>query len=75
MGAQKQGNDNYRAMPALLWHCIKEAKKRGNKIFDLEGSMDPGVEKFFRSFGANRELYLELKKNDSLIWKLKELIQ
>jgi hypothetical protein len=75
MGAQKQGNDNYRAMPALLWHCIKEAKKRGNKIFDLEGSMDPGVEKFFRSFGANRELYLELKKNDSLLWKLKELIR
>jgi len=75
MGAQKPGNDNYKAMPALLWHCIKEAKMRGNSIFDLEGSMDPGVEKFFRSFGANRELYLELKKNDSLLWKLKEMIR
>ena len=75
MGAQKPGNDNYKAMPALLWHCIKEAKKRGDKIFDLEGSMDPGVEKFFRSFGANRELYLELKKNESLLWKLKEMIR
>ena len=75
MGAQKPANDNYRAMPALLWHCIKEAKKRGNTIFDLEGSMDPGVEKFFRSFGAKRELYLELRKNKSLLWRLKEYIR
>lgn len=75
MGAQKPGNDNYRAMPALLWHCMKEAKKRGNTIFDLEGSMDPGVEKFFRSFGAQRELYLVLKKNKSLLWRLKEYIR
>ncbi|MBS1773033.1 MAG: GNAT family N-acetyltransferase [Bacteroidetes bacterium] len=75
MGAQKPGNDNYKAMPALLWHCIKEAKARGNSIFDLEGSMDPGVEKFFRSFGATRELYLVLKKNNSLLWKVKEKLR
>jgi lipid II:glycine glycyltransferase (peptidoglycan interpeptide bridge formation enzyme) len=75
MGAQKPGNDNYKVMPALLWHCIKEAKKRGNIIFDLEGSMDAGVERFFRGFGGNRELYLVLKKNDSWLWKLKEVIK
>ncbi|MBL7683663.1 MAG: GNAT family N-acetyltransferase [Flavipsychrobacter sp.] len=74
MGAQKPANDNYRAMPALLWHCMKEAKQRGNTSFDLEGSMDQGVEKFFRSFGAKRELYLVLQKNDSLIWKLKSIL-
>jgi lipid II:glycine glycyltransferase (peptidoglycan interpeptide bridge formation enzyme) len=75
MGAQKQGNDNNKAMPALLWHCIQLAKQRGNKYFDLEGSMDAGVERFFRSFGGQRELYLTLKKNNSFIWKLKELLR
>lgn len=75
IGAQKPGNDNYKAMPALLWHCIKEAKERGNACFDLEGSMDEGVERFFRGFGGQRELYLTLQKNDSLIWKLKSLIR
>lgn len=75
MGAQKLGNDNYKAMPALLWHCIKEAKARGNACFDMEGSMDQGVERFFRGFGGQRELYLTLQKNDSLIWKLKSLIR
>lgn len=75
MGAQKPGNDNHRAMPALLWHCMKEAKKRGNKIFDLEGSMDAGVERFFRGFGGNRELYLVLQKNESLLWRLKEMVR
>jgi hypothetical protein len=74
MGAQKPGGDSYRAMSALLWHAIKQAKQRGNKTFDLEGSMDAGVEKFFRSFGGRRELYLVLKRNDSLLWKLKELV-
>ncbi len=75
MGAQKQGNDNYKAMPALLWHCMKEAKQRGKTLFDLEGSMDAGVERFFRGFGGQRELYLTLKKNNSIIWKLKEMLR
>lgn len=75
MGAQKPDNDNYKAMPALLWHGIKEAKKRGNTCFDLEGSMDAGVERFFRGFGGRRELYLVLQKNDSLLWKLKQIIK
>lgn len=68
MGAQKPGGDSYRAMSALLWHAIKQAKARGNTIFDLEGSMDPGVERFFRGFGGRRELYIILKKTDSLLW-------
>lgn len=75
MGAQKPGNDNYKAMPTLLWHCMKQAKSRGNATFDMEGSMDQGVERFFRGFGGERELYLTLQKNDSLIWKLKSFIR
>lgn len=75
MGAQNPNTDNYKAMPTLLWHAIKEAKKRGNNHFDLEGSMDPGVERFFRSFGGERKLYLVLKKNISPLWKLKEMLR
>lgn len=74
MGAQKPGGDSYRAMSALLWHAVMQAKQRGNKTFDMEGSMDAGVERFFRNFGGRRELYLVLKKNDSFLWKLKELV-
>ncbi|OJW83439.1 MAG: hypothetical protein BGO69_08155 [Bacteroidetes bacterium 46-16] len=71
-GAKNPAENDKRAMTALLWHAMKEAMHKGKKIFDFEGSMDPGVEKFFRNFGAERELYLIIRKNDSLLWKLKE---
>ena len=74
MGGQNPDNNSYRAMSLLLWHTIKEAKVRGNNIFDLEGSMDEGVERFFRNFGGDRALYIILMKNNSLIWKLKQAI-
>ncbi len=70
MGARNPSGESYRAMSALLWHAARESKKRGHKIFDLEGSMDPGVERFFRNFGGRRELYMILHKNRSLMWKI-----
>ena len=70
MGAKNSKAENYRAMSALLWHCIKKAKARGNKNFDFEGSMDEGVERFFRGFGGRRELYLVLRRDDHLLWKI-----
>lgn len=75
MGAKNPAIDNYKAMSGLLWHAIKEAKKRGNKFFDLEGSMDPGVERFFRNFGGRRELYLILKKDRHWLWMLKRYLK
>jgi len=75
MGAKNPAEDDYRAMSGLLWHAIKEAKKRGNKYFDLEGSMDPGVERFFRNFGGKRELYLILKKDSHWLWRIKKLLR
>jgi lipid II:glycine glycyltransferase (peptidoglycan interpeptide bridge formation enzyme) len=74
MGGQNPGAKSYKAMSLLLWHAIKESKKRGNTTFDLEGSMDEGVERFFRNFGGQRALYLVLHKNDSLLWRLKKMI-
>ncbi|MBS1585774.1 MAG: GNAT family N-acetyltransferase [Bacteroidetes bacterium] len=74
-GAKNPAEKDNRAMTALLWHAIKAAIQMGKKVFDFEGSMDVGVEKFFRNFGAERELYLTIQKNDSLLWKLKEKIK
>ena len=74
MGGQNPDSNQYRPMSLLLWNTIKEAKKMGNHFFDLEGSMDEGVERFFRNFGGDRELYMILLKNKSLLWKLKEMI-
>ena len=74
-GAKNPAEKDNRAMTALLWHAMKEAMHRGKKTFDFEGSMDPGVEKFFRNFGGERELYLIIQKNDSLLWKLKEKLR
>jgi len=71
MGGQNPEANSYRAMTLLLWHSMKHAKNQGNTIFDLEGSMDEGVERFFRNFGGDREIYIVLMKNKSLLWKLK----
>lgn len=71
-GGQNPEAAGYKAMTLLLWHCIRESKKKGCRTFDLEGSMDEGVERFFRNFGGQRELYMVLQKNESLLWKLKQ---
>ncbi len=75
VGSKNPDTKDNRAMTALIWNAIRESKKMEKISFDFEGSMDQGVEKFFRNFGAQRELYLTLQKNDSLIWKLKSLIR
>ena len=45
IGAKNPESNNTNAISLLLWNAIVEAKKRGNKCFDLEGSMDQGVER------------------------------
>ena len=74
MGGQNPETNSNNAMSLLLWHTIKEAKKRGHDKFDLEGSMDEGVERFFRNFGGDRALYVILLKNKSILWKIKQMI-
>lgn len=74
VGSKNPEARNNRAMTLLIWHAIQESKLRDKKCFDFEGSMDPGVEKFFRNFGADRTLYFVLRRNSSLVWWLKEKI-
>lgn len=35
-----------------IWQCILEAKRRGLKYFDFDGSIVPDLEKYFRGFGG-----------------------
>ena len=37
----------------LFWHLIEDLYGK-SAAFDFEGSMDPGIEQFFRSFGATQ---------------------
>ncbi len=58
----------------LIWNAIVQAKAQGLAIFDFEGSMDKGIEHFFRHFGGNRQNYLRLSKDKSFLWRIKKYI-
>jgi len=45
-----------------LWTCILAAREMGAKNFDFCGSAVPGIARFFKSFGAVENRYLEIKK-------------
>lgn len=75
VGSKNPAVKDNRAMTALIWKAISESKKMGKATFDFEGSMDTGVEKFFRNFGGERTLYLVVKKTTSRLWKLKEILR
>ena len=72
MAAQNPASTNYKAMSAILWQAIKYSKERNHRFFDLEGSMDEGVERFYRTFGGKRALYMILLRNRSLLWRIKK---
>lgn len=63
------------AISLLIWEAIKKAKALGLKTFDFEGSIDPGIELFFRSFGGTRIPYLVFQRNHSLLMKLKKWVR
>lgn len=49
------------AMSLLVSKGIEKSRTQ-HLIFDFEGSMHEGIERFFRSFGAEQKLYFELRK-------------
>lgn len=59
------------AMPLLIHKAIQDAADR-SLSFDLEGSMVPGVEHFFRGFGAERIPYHRVWKTESLFLRLRK---
>lgn len=48
----------------VLWQAICDAKARGNKIFDFEGSMIPEVERFFRGFGGKMHTFFSIQRKN-----------
>jgi lipid II:glycine glycyltransferase (peptidoglycan interpeptide bridge formation enzyme) len=59
------------AVSLLIFEAMKRAKERNIKTFDFEGSMDAGIESFFRSFGGQRLFYLSCTKYNSKLWQMK----
>lgn len=60
------GDPRFRASGAhslVLWEAIQEAAAYTDK-FDFEGSMLPGVERFFREFGAKQMPYFAINKGN-----------
>lgn len=55
----------------VLWEGIKEVS-RYTSLFDFEGSMIPGVERFFREFGAVQTPFFTITKNErSLLYRVR----
>lgn len=50
------------AVPLLIWQALKQLSKEGVEQFDFEGSVIPGIEQFFRSFGAELTPYFQVSR-------------
>ena len=49
-----------------LWKAMLDAKDRGQRIFDLEGSMIPSVERYYRGFGGEMMTFFQVRTADAL---------
>lgn len=63
------------AMSALLWEAIKQSKEQGQQQFDFEGSDHPGIDRFFKNFGASQVPYGHLGKERSLLYRAYRMIR
>ncbi|MBK7096230.1 MAG: hypothetical protein IPH57_14750 [Saprospiraceae bacterium] len=60
LGMKKEAGET-NSVKQLIWESIKTASEHVD-VFDFEGSMIPGVERLYRSFGGERTPYYEIKK-------------
>jgi hypothetical protein len=58
---------NSGAQALVLWEAIQAVSACTN-LFDFEGSMLPGVERFFRGFGAVQTPYFTISKGKAGLW-------
>ncbi len=70
MGGNDPELQNSGAPSLLLWEAIQFASTV-SRSFDFEGSMIPGVERFFRSFGARQTPYFRITKVNSLAFRMR----
>ncbi len=70
MGGNDPELQNSGAPSLLVWEAIQFASTV-TRSFDFEGSMIPGVERFFRSFGARQTPYFRITKVNSLAFRMR----
>jgi len=61
-GGTNEAGKKMPAGPLSLHNAILEAKRKGCILFDFEGSMIPGVERYFRQFGGEIHPYFVVSK-------------
>lgn len=52
---------------SCMYKSILHAKQLGKSIFDFEGSMQPGIERYFREFGGDLVNFASISKHGFLI--------
>lgn len=60
---------------AAVWALIREAKRRGFRKFDFNGSSVPSVERFFRGFGAEISDFYRVRSSPVIVRTLHEWAQ
>lgn len=68
-GGVRESDKSSGAMAHVLWEGIQLAHSK-NLCFDFEGSMNPGIEKFFSSFGGTPFTYFQVRQSNSKLYKL-----
>lgn len=66
-GGTTLNNRHHGAAVSCMWHSILAAKAEGKSVFDFEGSMHPGIERYFREFGGNLVPYAAITKKSLLL--------
>lgn len=66
-GGTSETTSNNGAGVMCMWQCILHAKKLGLLKFDFEGSMQPGIERYFREFGGNLVPYAAIEAKRPLL--------
>lgn len=61
-------------MEFLVWEGVREMKKRGKQIYDFEGSMEPGIARFFQQMGGVKTHYLNIQPTPHYIVQLAQRI-
>ncbi len=62
LGGYEYKNRHHGAGALAMWESIQHAKSIGIKDFDLEGSMVPKIETYFRGFGGTLTSYFRVNK-------------
>lgn len=60
---------------AAVWALMREAKRRGFREFDFNGSSVPSVEQFFRGFGAEISDFYRVQSSPAIVRTLHEWAQ